>query len=234
MLIPLSAAPCLAQGTTPNLGLIMPFYDSRGPTHALDTDMGIIDALFGPSGFPGPVKFATSTVANLPAPTTPNMYLTVTDGTTASDCTTGGATGGGAYRVLCRSNGSAWEAAGSGAGGGSSGGGWRIDKTVNVPTTADTFIKTKMPSASTLTGFYAECETSGGTVRLLLQQCTGNDGSCTTLMAATQVTCGTDLAATSGFSATAIGAGNWLNPQVTAVGSTAPAFVNFTITGTTP
>ena len=110
------STPCFAQNATPNLGLIMPFYDKLGPTHALDADMGIIDALFGPSGFPGPVKLATSTVASLPAPTMPNMYVTVTDGTTSSDCTTGGATGGSAFRVLCRSNGSAWEAAGSGGG----------------------------------------------------------------------------------------------------------------------
>jgi hypothetical protein len=104
-----------AAANTQNLGLILPFYDQYGPSHALDVDMAIIDALFGPSGFPGPVKLAAYAVATLPLPTNPDMYVTVIDGVSASDCTTGGASGGSAYRVMCRSTGSVWEAVGGGS-----------------------------------------------------------------------------------------------------------------------
>lgn len=50
------------------------------------------------------------TVATRPAATTANQYITVTDGASVNDCTTGGGTD----RVLCRSTGAAWEPVGDG------------------------------------------------------------------------------------------------------------------------
>lgn len=52
----------------------------------------------------------SKTVSTLPAAASSNLFIaTVTDGTTATDCTTGG----GSNKVLCQSNGSAWGAIGS-------------------------------------------------------------------------------------------------------------------------
>lgn len=60
------------------------------------------------------IKPPLTTVASLPtASSNTNVIFIVTDGTSASDCTTGG----GSTRALCISNGSAWVALG-GAGGG--------------------------------------------------------------------------------------------------------------------
>ena len=67
-------------------------------------------SILNPFGFP-PFR----TVATLPAASTSNKKVYgVTDGTSKSDCTTGG----GSTYVLCVSNGTAWSPASGGAGGG--------------------------------------------------------------------------------------------------------------------
>lgn len=67
----------------------------------------------------GSMRLAEKTVATLPsAATSTGKVFVVTDGTSASDCTVGGAS----TASLCRSNGSAWVSIGGGGGGGGSAG----------------------------------------------------------------------------------------------------------------
>lgn len=98
--LPLAFAICLSfaassygQGTAPSLGVNNTFT-------ATNT-------------FTKPTILGPSTVAMLPAASAyPNGSITVTDGSTSSDCVTGGGT----FRVSCISNGTAWTATSGGVG----------------------------------------------------------------------------------------------------------------------
>lgn len=75
-----------------------------------------------------------STVAALPASNNwAGRLFIVTDGSTSSDCTTGG----GANRVLCEYNGSAWASLGGGGGGGASALNDLSDVTITVAATGE-------------------------------------------------------------------------------------------------
>lgn len=75
--------------------------------------LGVNNTFTATNTFTKPTILGPSTVAMLPAASAyPNGSITVTDGSTSSDCVTGGGT----FRVSCISNGTAWTAASGGVG----------------------------------------------------------------------------------------------------------------------
>lgn len=86
---------------------------SRAQSGGTAPSLGVNNTFTATNTFTKPTILGPSTVAMLPAASAyPNGSITVTDGSTSSDCVTGGGT----FRVSCISNGTAWTAASGGVG----------------------------------------------------------------------------------------------------------------------